>query len=190
VVVLWPDRWPVVVWLLKSLFGAPLDCRRRARREEVAPQTLLDTIRIYAVQTLLFVPGAVAGGFVGWLIITPVNWRWEKSFEPSTGSLIERLSFMAKGRLALRLSAIVLLIYVGLIGLTGFGFTRVPTGFHSHPGQGAADRQHPAPRCGLSGTDVRGEAWAVEKIALELPEWPTPWATQAARSCSTPLAQT
>ena len=29
----------------------------------------------------------------------------------------------------LRLSAIVLLVYVGLLGLTGFGFTRVPTGF-------------------------------------------------------------
>jgi len=28
-----------------------------------------------------------------------------------------------------RLSAIVLLVYVGLIGLTGFGFTRVPSGF-------------------------------------------------------------
>ena len=30
---------------------------------------------------------------------------------------------------SLRLSAIVLLIYVGLIGLTGFGFARVPGGF-------------------------------------------------------------
>ena len=30
---------------------------------------------------------------------------------------------------ALRLSVIVLVIYVGLIGLTGFGFTRVPGGF-------------------------------------------------------------
>ena len=30
---------------------------------------------------------------------------------------------------SLRLSAIVLLVYVGLIGLTGFGFTRVPGGF-------------------------------------------------------------
>ena len=30
---------------------------------------------------------------------------------------------------ALRLSAIVLLVYVGLLGLTGFGFTRIPAGF-------------------------------------------------------------
>ena len=29
----------------------------------------------------------------------------------------------------LRLCAIVLLVYVGLIGLTGFGFTQVPVGF-------------------------------------------------------------
>src|SRR5213594_3783517 len=30
---------------------------------------------------------------------------------------------------ALRLSVIVLVVYVGLIGLTGFGFTHLPSGF-------------------------------------------------------------
>src|SRR5580704_15455886 len=68
------------VWLLKALFGAQLGLSGAGEGGEVAPQTLLDTIRIYFLQTLLFVPGAMAGGIAGWLIIKPVNWVLGKLF--------------------------------------------------------------------------------------------------------------
>src|SRR5207249_10601684 len=59
------------VWLLKWLFGARLGLPAAGEAGEGAAQTLLDTIRNYSVQALLFVPCAVAGVIVGWLIIKP-----------------------------------------------------------------------------------------------------------------------
>src|SRR5213079_410104 len=79
---------------------------------------------------LLFVPGAVLGGIVGWLIIKPVNWLLGELFRAFNWVFDRTTELYGKSvAWALRLSVIVLLIYVGLIGLTGFGFTRVPTGF-------------------------------------------------------------
>ncbi len=69
---------------------------------------------------------------------------------------------------ALRLSVIVLLVYVGLIGLTGFGFTRVPAGFI--PSQDKArlivNIQLPDSAALERTAEVMGN---VEKIALETP---------------------
>src|SRR6202011_5882814 len=68
----------------------------------------------------------------------------------------------------LRLSAIVLLVYVGLIGLTGFGFTRVPSGFVPIQDKGylLVNIQLPD-SASLERTVEVTEA--VEKIALETP---------------------
>ncbi|HYT94371.1 MAG TPA: efflux RND transporter permease subunit, partial [Gemmataceae bacterium] len=68
----------------------------------------------------------------------------------------------------LRLSAIVLLVYVGLIGLTGFGFSRAPTGFIPMQDKGYLVTNIQLPDSAslertLEVTD------AVEKIALETP---------------------
>ena len=57
----------------------------------------------------------------------------------------------------LRLSAIVLLVYVGLIGLTGFGFTRVPSRVRPPPGQGLPAGEHPVARRRLAGAHFRGD---------------------------------
>ena len=59
-----------------------------------------------------------------------MNWALAKFFR-AFNWVFERAT-QAYGRTVgwgLRLSAIVLLVYVGLIGLTGFGFSRVPSGF-------------------------------------------------------------
>src|SRR5207245_2979320 len=68
----------------------------------------------------------------------------------------------------LRLSAIVLLVYVGLIGLTGFGFVRVPSGFVPIQDKGylLANIQLPD-SASLERTVAVTDA--VEKIALEIP---------------------
>ena len=68
----------------------------------------------------------------------------------------------------LRLSVIVLLVYVGLIGLTGFGFTRVPSGFVPIQDKGylVVNIQLPD-SASLERTVEVTEA--VEKIALDTP---------------------
>jgi len=68
----------------------------------------------------------------------------------------------------LRLSVIVLLIYVGLIGLTGFGFTHVPSGFVPSQDKGTLVVNIQLPDSASLERTVEVTA-AVEKIALETP---------------------
>ena len=118
------------MWLLTPMFGAQLGLPMMAKRGERCSGGLMATFRTWRAYILLFLPGAIVGGIVGWLIIRPG--------ELVLGEVLRRLQLGVRsatdvyGRVvgwSLRLSAIVLLIYVGLIGLTGFGFTRVPSGF-------------------------------------------------------------
>src|SRR4029077_11337226 len=66
----------------------------------------------------------------------------------------------------LRLSAVVLLVYVGLIGLTGFGFSRMPTGFIPIQDKGYVLTNIQLPDSASLERTVEATA-AVEKIALE-----------------------
>src|SRR4029079_5431306 len=84
-----------------------------------------------------FLPGAVVGGVVGWFVIRPVNallgglFRgFNRGFDRMTAA-----EGYTVGKV-LRLSAGVLLIYVGLLGLTYWQFTRAPTGFIPHQYKG------------------------------------------------------
>src|SRR5262249_3321054 len=83
-----------------------------------------------AVTTVAFLPGALLGGLLGWVLIRPVNvvlgWLFRgfnRGFDRMTA-----LYGWAVGR-TLRLSAMVLLIYGGLLVLTYWQFQRTPTGF-------------------------------------------------------------
>jgi multidrug efflux pump subunit AcrB len=160
----------ISVWLLKMLFGAQLGLPVAGDAEGgAAPQTLLDTIRNFLIQVVLFIPGAVAGGFVGWIIIKPVNWVLGKFFRAFNWVFDRTTDIYGKTvGWALRLSAIVLLIYVGLLVLTGFGFTRVPSGFIPSQDKGRliVNIQLPDSASLERTTEV---SLAVEKIALEIP---------------------
>src|SRR5205823_6517097 len=84
----------------------------------------------WAAYAAYFAPGAVLGGLVGWFIIGPVNavlGRLFRGFNRGFDWMTERYG-RAVGR-TLRVSALVLAIYVGLLGLTWWQFTRAPTGF-------------------------------------------------------------
>jgi multidrug efflux pump subunit AcrB len=118
------------VWLLAPTLGAWLGLPAGAEDGEAAPGGLKVTLLAWAVYLVLFLPGAVAGGALGWFLIRPVNWALGRFFG-GFNWVFERTT-EAYGKAVgwcLRLSAIVLLVYVGLIGLTGFGFTHVPSGF-------------------------------------------------------------
>jgi len=118
------------VWLLASTVGAWLGLPMADEGGEAAPggpQAAFRTLGIYGV---LFLPGAVTGGVLGWFIIRPVNWALGRFFRGFNWVFDRATQAYGKSvAWSLRLSAIVLLIYVGLIGLTGFGFTQVPAGF-------------------------------------------------------------
>jgi multidrug efflux pump subunit AcrB len=82
------------------------------------------------IATAHFVPGAVAGGVLGWFLIRPVNAllgvlfggfnRWFDRMTAVYGRTVGR---------TLRLSAVVLFTYAGLLGLTWWQFQRATTGF-------------------------------------------------------------
>jgi multidrug efflux pump subunit AcrB len=86
--------------------------------------------RYWSVIGLHALPGLLAGLVVGWFIIRPVNagLGW---FFRGFNRLFERLT-AGYGRvvgLLLKLSVVVMVVYAGLLGLTGFQFATAPTGF-------------------------------------------------------------
>src|SRR5262249_13109851 len=118
------------VWLLAPNLGARLGLPREDGGGGAVPGGLSAASHTWAIRVVLFRPGAVAGGVVGRVVIRPVNWVLGRFFR-GFNWVFDRAT-AAYGRAvgwALRLSVIVILVYVGLIGLTGFGFTRVPSGF-------------------------------------------------------------
>jgi len=118
------------IWLLTPALGASLGLPAAGEGGEAALGGMKDTMRNWGVYFLLFLPGAIAGGAVGRVLIRPVNWVLGEFFRGF--NWVFTRATRAYGRTVgwcLRLSAIVLLVYVGLVGLTGYSFTRVPTGF-------------------------------------------------------------
>src|SRR5262245_2333036 len=163
------------VWLLTPTLGPWLGLPTGVTGEPGASATgaspggLQATLLTWSVYLVLFLPGAVAGGALGWFLIPPVNWALAHFFR-GCNWLFERTT-QAYGKAVgwcLRLSVIVLLVYVGLIGLTGFGFNRVPSGFVPIQDKGylVVNIQLPDSASLERTVEVTD---AVEKIALETP---------------------
>jgi multidrug efflux pump subunit AcrB len=153
------------VWLLTPTLGAWLGLP--AEGSEAAPGGLKVTLLTWGVNFVLFFPGAVVGGTLGWFLIRPVNWalghffrRFNWLFDQATQAYGKTVGW------CLRLSVIVLVVYVGLIGLTGFGFARVPSGFVPIQDKGylVTNIQLPDSASLERTVEVTG---AVERIALQ-----------------------
>jgi multidrug efflux pump len=160
------------VWLLTPILGPrlglPVGALEAAAAEE-APGGLRDTLLAWGINLALFLPGLVAGGALGWLIIRPVNWALGRFFRAFNRlfDLATRAYGKAVGQ-CLRLSAIVLLVYVGLLGLTGYGMARVPGGFVPIQDKGYLVGNVQLPDSASLERTVEAIA-AVERIALETP---------------------
>ena len=157
------------VWLLSSTLGAWLGLPAEEGHSETAPGGLKASLLTWGIYSVLFFPGLVVGGALGWFLIRPVNWVLGRLFQ-GFNWMFERTT-QAYGKTvgwSLRLSVIVLLVYAGLIGLTGFGFTRVPSGFVPSQDKGylLVNIQLPD-SASLERTVEVTEA--VEKIAFETP---------------------
>ncbi|HVS35404.1 MAG TPA: efflux RND transporter permease subunit, partial [Gemmataceae bacterium] len=94
------------------------------------PGSLRQAVLTWALYAALFLPGAVIGAPLGWLVIRPVNWALAQFFRGFNWLFDAATRFYA--RLVgwnLRLSAAVLLLYLLLIGAMIGGFFLVPGGF-------------------------------------------------------------
>jgi multidrug efflux pump subunit AcrB len=152
------------VWLLTSILSEP-----GALATGESASGLKASLLSWGFYLALFLPGALAGGTFGWFLIGPIN-RFLGIFFRGFNWIFDRAT-QAYGKTvgwSLRLSVIVLLLYVGLIGLTGFGFTRVPSGFIPSQDKGYLVANIQLPDSASLERSVAVSA-AVEQIALETP---------------------
>jgi multidrug efflux pump subunit AcrB len=114
-------------WLLPDALHGRLDLYALlgAADHEEAPAWIT-----WTVGTIDFLPGALVGLLFGWFLIRPINavlgWlfrAFNRGFDRLTGAYSWTV-----GRV-LRLSFVVLVVYGGLLALTWWQFTRVPSGF-------------------------------------------------------------
>jgi multidrug efflux pump len=159
----------VSVWLLAPTLGTWLGLSAGEESSDVAPAGLKVALLTWGVYLVLFLPGAIIGGIVGWFAIRPVNWALGYFFRGF--NWIFEWTTHAYGNVVgwcLKLSVIVLLVYVGLIALTGFGFTRVPSGFVPVQDKGYLIVNMQLPDSASQERTLEVTA-AIEKIALETP---------------------
>jgi multidrug efflux pump subunit AcrB len=118
------------VWILTPVLGPTLGLTIADESGEAVPTTMKTTLFSWGAYVALFLPGAAAGGVVGRVVIHPVNWALGRFFR-GFNSVFDRITRVYGKTVAwcLRLSVIMLLVYVGLIALTGYGFARIPQGF-------------------------------------------------------------
>jgi multidrug efflux pump subunit AcrB len=155
-------------WILTPVTSAWLGLPA-ANEGDGTPGGLRGAILGWGVYLALFLPGAVAGGVLGWFAIGPVN-RTLNHFFRAFNWLFERATEIYGKTVGsfLRLSAVVLVVYGGLILLTGVGFARVPSGFVPIQDKGylVVNMQLPDSASLERTVEVTNE---VEKIALDTP---------------------
>jgi multidrug efflux pump subunit AcrB len=85
---------------------------------------------LWLAWSVAFLPGALVGGLLGWFIIRPVNGLLGWIFR-GFNRLFDAVTAIYGRTIAgvLRVSAIVLALYGGLLILTGWQFVTAPTGF-------------------------------------------------------------
>ena len=111
-------------------FGAPRFGFPEVAEGQPLPGDLSSMVVFARLCVGLFIPGAVLGGLLGWIIIRPVNWVLAQFFRGFNA--VFDFATGIYGRvvaLSLRLAILVLVVYVGLLGLTYYGFTKLPQGF-------------------------------------------------------------
>ena len=116
----------LVYWLLGPAIGAWLGLPAYMPEQSAETHTLTNTSMLWGFRAVVFAAGAV----LGWFLAGAINFVLMSFFKGFNGvfDVATKLYGRVVGGL-LRISAIVLLIYAGLLGLTYAGFNTVPLGF-------------------------------------------------------------
>jgi multidrug efflux pump len=114
----------LTVWLCETFLAGPMGIA--GGEQDMDTPTWLS----WTITAAFFIPGAAIGGVIGWFIIRPVNYVLGAFFR-AFNRLFDRMTAVYGKTVGgiLRISVIVLLLYGGLLVLTGFQFVRAPTGF-------------------------------------------------------------
>ena len=123
----------LTVWLGRQLFAGQFGLPGAETAEGVTAPLWLSWLLMAA----FFLPGGAAGSALGWCIIRPVNlvlgWLFVK-FNYYFDRMSAGYAFSVGG--LLRVSALVLVVYGGLLALTFVVFRGAPTGFIPEQDQG------------------------------------------------------
>jgi multidrug efflux pump subunit AcrB len=119
--------------------------------------------------TVYFVPGALAGGLIGWVVIRPVNAVLGALFR-GFNSLFDRITGLYGATVSgvLRLSVVTLAIYAGLLVFTAWQFVRAPTGFIPQQDKGYLILNVQLPD-GASVERTQRVLDRIERVALDTP---------------------
>jgi multidrug efflux pump subunit AcrB len=125
----------LTVWLWPQLPFRPahvLHLPARWLELPTDPEALgeMEQWRYWTIIGVHFLPGLLVGLVVGWVTIRPVNFVLGWLFR-AFNCLFDLLTIGYGGvvGLFLKVSVVMMLIYVGLLGLTGWQFATAPTGF-------------------------------------------------------------
>ena len=125
----------LTIWLWPQLPFKPADVLRLPAswlELPTDPEALNEMAqwRYWTILGLHFLPGLLAGLIVGWVVIRPVNallGLFFRAFNRSFDWLT--IGYGGVVGVFLKVSFVVMLIYIGLLGLTGWQFATAPTGF-------------------------------------------------------------
>jgi multidrug efflux pump subunit AcrB len=120
--------WPMLPFKPAELLGLPAHWVELPTDQEALNE--MDAWRYWSITGLHFLPGLIAGLIVGWIIIRPVNFILGAFFR-AFNRFFDWMTIGYGGvvGLFLKVSLVMMLMYVGLLALTGWQFATAPTGF-------------------------------------------------------------
>ncbi len=120
--------WPQLATAPADMLGLPASWLELPADAETLNE--METWRYWTITGLHFLPGLLAGLVVGWFVIRPVNVFLGWVFR-GFNRFFDRMTAVYGGVVGhlLKLSVVVMLVYGGLLGLTGWQFVNAPVGF-------------------------------------------------------------
>ena len=120
----------------------------------------------------------------GWLVGLPLNFVLGRAFRLFNDAFARATNVYLRGvGMLLRTSALVLVVYCGMLGLTYWSLREHAQGLRPHPGHGIPARGLPTAGCGLGRADARPLPIGWRRFARPCRASRTSWRTTASRSC-------
>ena len=125
----------------------------------------------------------MAGAAAGWLVGLPLNFVLGRAFRLFNDAFARATNIYLRGvGMLLRTSALVLVVYCGMLGLTYWSYVHTPKGFVPTQDMGYLLVAFQLPDA-ASAERTEALTYRVEEICKSVPGVKNPWRTTASRSC-------